>query len=130
MNRKFIDKLMNDLMSNYAATDDIGQSSKFDQYANSRVLANVDPVIRASAVAQPSPLAYLTAVSGVAALATIDLPYIGFTGTIAFRPTGAFTGVTGGATTNLTGAIGLAFTAVVGKILFLTFDGALWYPSY
>jgi len=28
--------------------------------------------------------------------------------------------------------IGLAFTSVVGKILFLTYDpvSALWYPSY
>lgn len=115
---------------NYVALEDTGQSIKFLPQANSRVLNNVDPIVRPSAVAMTQPVAYLTVVSGALAMTTIDLPFIGFTGTIAFRPTGAFTGATGGTTTSTTGAIGLAFTAVVGKILFLTYDGALWYPSY
>lgn len=115
---------------NYVALEDTGQSIKFLPQANSRVLNNVDPIVRPSAVAMTQPVAYLTVVSGALAMTTIDLPFIGFTGTIAFRPTGAFTGATGGVTTSTTGAIGLAFTAVVGKILFLTYDGALWYPSY
>lgn len=114
----------------FAATDDTGQSIRFSPIANSRVLANVDPVTVASAVTHPAPLAYLSTISGTAAMSTIGLPYIGFTGTIAFRPTAAFTGVTGGTSTSLVGAIGLAFTAVIGKVLFMTYDGALWYPSY
>lgn len=106
-------------------------SYKFAPVSNSRVLGNVDPVVRASvAGAQPAPVAYLTVISGALALTTIGLPWEGFTGTIALRPTGAFTGAIGGTSTALVGAIGLAFTAVVGKILFMTYDGALWYPSY
>lgn len=115
----------------YAAVDEAGNNQKFLHYANSRVWNNIDPVVRASvAGAQPAPVAYLTVISGALALTSIDLPWLGFTGTIALRPTGAFTGATGGTTTSSTGAIGLAFTAVVGKILFMTYDGALWYPSY
>jgi hypothetical protein len=113
-----------------AATDETGQGQKFQPWANSRFYQNVNPTTVASAVAQPNPEAYLTTVSGTAAMATIGLPYIGFTGTIAFRPTAAFTGVTGGTSTSLVGAIGLAFTAVVGKVLFMTYDGSLWWPSY
>lgn len=79
-----------------------------------------------------APGAYLTAVSGVLAITLIPLPYEGFSGTVAFRPTGIFTGATGGVATSTNKPIGLAFTAVVGKILFLTYDPvtALWYPSY
>jgi hypothetical protein len=115
----------------YAAADEAGQNQNFLAIANSRVFNNIDPVVRASvAGAQPAPVAYLTVISGTNQLTSIDLPWLGFTGTIAFRPTGAFTGATGGTSTSSTGAIGLAFTAVVGKILLMTYDGALWYPSY
>lgn len=115
----------------FVAADEAGQSAKFGTIANARVFNNVDPVTRASvAGAQPAPVAYLTTISGTNALTSIDLPWLGFTGTIAFRPTAAFTGATGGTSTSSTGAIGLAFTAVIGKVLFLTYDGALWYPSY
>jgi len=106
-------------------------SYKYNPVSNSRTLGNVDPVVRASVAGlQPAPVAYLTVISGALALTTIGLPWEGFTGTVAFRPTGAFTGATGGTSTSLVGAIGLAFTAVVGKILFMTYDGALWWPSY
>lgn len=76
---------------------------------------------------------YMHAVSGSAAQVLADLPYAGFSGTVALRPTGTFSGVTGaaGATATARG-FGLAFTAVVGKILFLTYvpSTGLWYPSY
>lgn len=114
----------------FVAADESGQNQKYLHYASARVFNNVDPVTRASAVAMTAPNAYLTTVSGTAAMTTIDLPWLGFTGTIAFRPTAAFTGATGGTGTSSAGAIGLAFTAVIGKVLFLTFDGSLWWPSY
>jgi len=81
---------------------------------------------------QPAVTGWLTVVSGTNAITTFGLPYEGFEGTIALRPTGAFTGATGGTGTATAKAIGLAFTAVVGKILFMTYDknSGLWYPSY
>jgi hypothetical protein len=90
----------------------------------------VDVASAAGLIAVPG--AYLTLVSGTAAITLIPLPYPGFHGTLAFRPTGAFTGATGGTATATNKPIGLAFTAVVGKILFMTFDPVsdLWYPSY
>lgn len=115
---------------NYVALPESGQNQKYKNYADSRVLANVDPVTRASAIAMTAPQAYLSTISGTAAMTTIELPWLGFTGTIAYRPTAAFTGATGGTLTSSNGPIGLAFTAVVGRVLFMTFDGALWYPSY
>jgi hypothetical protein len=129
----WLDRLnvLNDKNYVYAAADEAGQNEKYSSIANSRVFNNIDPVVRASvAGAQPAPVAYLTVISGTNQLTSIDLPWLGFTGTVAFRPTGAFTGATGGTSTASTGAIGLAFTAVVGKILLMTYDGALWYPSY
>ena len=79
-----------------------------------------------------SPTNYLHVISGVLAITLIPLPYEGFAGTIAIRPTGVFTGATGGVATSVNKPIGLSFTSVVGKILFLTYDpvSALWYPSY
>lgn len=79
-----------------------------------------------------SPLRYSQRVSGALAITLIPLPYEGFEGTIALIPTGAFTGATGGTATAQNKPIGLAFTAVVGKTLFLTYlpSTGLWYPSY
>lgn len=94
-------------------------------------LAITGPTI-ASAVAFV-PLAYwLQPVSGTAAIATIGIPYPGFSGTMNFRPTGIFTWVTGGTPTAVNKAIALAGTAVVGKVLSFFYDpySALWYPSY
>lgn len=90
----------------------------------------VDPVTRASTTAMPASVALVTTVSGTVALTTIDLPWPGFTGTIQYIPTAAFTGATNGTATDTAKKIGLAFTAVTGKVLHLTFDGSLWYPSY
>jgi len=75
---------------------------------------------------------YIHAVSGTAEQLLIDIPYAGFAGTIALRPTGTFTGATTGTATATAKKIGLAFTAVVGKILYMTYvpSTALWYPSY
>lgn len=87
----------------------------------------------ASAVAMPAPLAAIQRVSGTAAMTTIGLPWPDFEGQVHFIPTAAFTGATGGAAaTTLAAPIGLAFTAVVGKVLTLTFlrSTGLWYPNY
>lgn len=74
-----------------------------------------------------------TVVSGTNAMTLIKVP-AGFRGSIALIPTGAFTGATGGTAAydgvNDTIPIGLAFTAVVGKVLWMTTNGLLWYPSY
>lgn len=85
-----------------------------------------------ASAATMAPTHYLHLVSGTTEITLITLPYTGFAGTIAFRPTGAFTGATSGTATALNKKIGLAFTAVTGKILFLTYDpvSELWYPSY
>jgi hypothetical protein len=96
----------------------------------SQQIKGVDIASAAGLIASPSN--YLHVISGVAAITLIPLPYPDFAGTIAIRPTGIFTGATGGVATATNKPIGLAFTAVVGKILFLTYDpvSALWYPSY
>lgn len=79
-----------------------------------------------------TPTHKLHRVTGTAAITLIPLPYPDFAGTIRLLPTGAFTGATGGAATAMNKPIGLAFTAVVGKPLDLTYYPAqgLWYPSY
>jgi len=79
-----------------------------------------------------APTGFLSDVTGALAVTLIPLPYIGFAGTIAFRPLAAFTGAAGGVATATNKPIGLAFTAVIGRILFLTYDPVteLWYPSY
>jgi hypothetical protein len=56
---------------------------------------------------------YLQPVSGTAAIATIGLPYPGFSGSLNFRPTAIFTFVTGGTPTAVQKAIALAGSAVV-----------------
>lgn len=102
---------------------------------SSKLASNVDPVVLASAAGVGNVWNgyWLTVVSGTNAITAIKVPS-GFRGTLALRPTGAFTGATGGAYASDgvtdTIPIGLAFTAVVGKILFMTTDGLLFYPSY
>lgn len=93
-------------------------------------LGVVDPVTVASANDMPAPRARISTVSGSTQINTIALPWPGFTGSISYIPTGAFTGATGGSATDTKKAVGKAFTAVVGKVLTLTFDGTLWYPDY
>ena len=64
-------------------------------------------------------------VTGTTAVATINLPFTGFTGTIIIIPDGLFT-------TTTAGNIALASTAVVSKALHMTYDTGTskWYPSY
>lgn len=90
----------------------------------------VDPVTVASTTAMPAPKALISTVSGTVAITTIDIPWPGFTGVIKYIPTAAFTGATGGAATDTSKPVGLAFTAVIGKVIELAFDGTKWYPSY
>lgn len=70
-----------------------------------------------------TPTGQIFHVTGTTAVATINLPYTGFTGTITLIPDAAFT-------TTTAGNIGLASTAVIGKALHFTYDGTKWYPSY
>ncbi len=108
--------------------------TEFRQYlpvgTNTQGIKGGDIASAAGAITVPQ--AYLSVISGVAAITLIPLPYTGFAGTIAVRPTGIFTGATGGTATSVNKPVGLAFTSVVGKILFLTYDNVseLWYPSY
>lgn len=84
-----------------------------------------DPNIYAS-VAGTNVFTYpITRVSGTNAMVDLTIPYDGFQGTIILLPTGAFTGTNAG-------NIAIAFTAVVGRPLFLTYDpnAVKWYPSY
>ena len=90
----------------------------------------VDIVTVASTTAMPAPRALVSTVSGTVAVTTIAIPWPGFTGVIKYIPTGAFTGATGGTATDTAKPVGLAFTAVVGRVLELVFDGTKWYPSY
>lgn len=87
---------------------------------NNRVVGDV---IASAATIAPEYL--ITPISGTVAVVTITLPYDGFAGVIYLRPTGIFTWTTAG-------NIGLAGTAVVGKMLAMTYDSVAgkWYPSY
>lgn len=89
----------------------------------------VDPVTRASAIAQGAPQALITTVSGTAELTSIALPWPGFTGFIILLPTAGFTGATGFTSTATARAIGRAFTAVAGQPIIMVYDGNLWYPA-
>lgn len=79
-----------------------------------------------------APVKRMHPVSGTTQITLITLPYDGFEGEIALFPTGAFTGATGGSASGLNKAIGLAFTAVTGRVLKLNYlkSTGLWYPSY
>jgi hypothetical protein len=87
--------------------------------------ANADVTIGAVLVAAPTIKvhAQFHHVAGTAAIKDIIAPS-GFTGgAIHLIPDGLWTTVTGG-------NIGVATTAVVGKVLALIFDGAMYWPSY
>jgi len=88
-------------------------------------------VVPSAAGLQPVPTGYITTVSGALAMTLIPLPWPGFSGTIVFIPTGAFTGATGGVATAVNKPIAKAFTAVVGQALALTYSSAsgMWHPS-
>ena len=62
-------------------------------------------------------------VTGATPIQYIVVPYSGFIGSRTIIPDSAYTTITGG-------NIGIASTAVVGKIMIMTFDGTKWYPSY
>lgn len=62
-------------------------------------------------------------VTGTAAISTINLPYATFTGSITLIPDGLWTTGTGG-------NIALGSSAVVSRVMTMTYDGTKWYPSY
>lgn len=72
-----------------------------------------------------TPSGELFHVTGTTAIATINVPFVGFNGSITIIPDGIFTWTTAG-------NIALAGTAVVNKALTMTYDATTskWYPSY
>lgn len=70
-----------------------------------------------------TPTGALFHVTGTTLIKTINVPYTGFTGTITIIPDGAFT-------TDTSGNIATASTAVAGQVMTMTYDGTKWYPSY
>lgn len=87
-------------------------------------LHSIDGGVVASPAGLLTVTGYVTQISGTNAITGINLPYVGFAGTIVLIPTGIFTWTTA---TN----IGLAGTAVVGKAIHMTYvpSAAKWYPS-
>ncbi len=83
-------------------------------------------IASASTIAPTTPVVHIT---GTAAIATVTVPTqcgtSGYSCTVRLIPDGAFTTTTGG-------NISIASTAVVGRVLELTYDPATakWYPSY
>lgn len=78
------------------------------------------PISSAASITLTSESHYI---SGTAAISTITAPS-GFMGrSVALLPVGAFT-------TTTTGNIGLATTAVYGKVLYMWWDNVKWWPSY
>jgi hypothetical protein len=70
-----------------------------------------------------TPTVYIFHVTGTTQITTINLPYTGWIGELSLIPDAIFTTAT-------CGNISLGSTAVVGKVLHMTFDGSNWYPSY
>lgn len=70
-----------------------------------------------------SPTGPVFHVTGTTTINTINLPYVGFTGTLVIIPDGVFA-------TGTSGNIAIASTSVVSKALRMTYDGTKWYPSY
>ncbi len=93
----------------------------------SGAMSNTSTAPTIASAASISPVALVTFVSGVAAIAIIVPPQnIATTGgKLILIPTGIFTLAT-------TGNIALASTAVVSKAMMLVYDAttAKWYPSY
>ena len=79
---------------------------------------NVGPNI--ASAASISPTHRVHHITGTAAITTIVLPYVGFTGKLTFIADAAFTMATGG-------NIAAAITAVANKSYEFVFDGTLWY---
>lgn len=105
------------------------------QLTGTPLLPIVNPVVQASVASLANVITHgTTKISGTAAITGFRLPR-GFRGVFAVIPTGAFTGVTGGTLAYTTAdtediPIGLAFTAVVNKVMYFHSDGALVRPSY
>lgn len=90
---------------------------------NSRISGSAPTISSASVI---SPNTEILFVSGSATVSTINTPFgAGNGGRITIIPTGLFS-------TNISGNIALATTAVVGKALIMTYDPTTqkWYPSY
>ena len=70
-----------------------------------------------------TPTAMIFHVTGTTTIATLNVPYASWTGQLFLIPDGLWSTTTGG-------NIALGSTAVVNKVLVMTYDGTFWYPSY
>jgi hypothetical protein len=77
-------------------------------------------VASASTITPTGPVFHIT---GAVAIATINLPWTGFTGTLTLIPDGNFTTTTGG-------NIAKAITANIGQAIAATYDGTKWQLSF
>jgi hypothetical protein len=100
-----------------AAKFDRNQNTTLEGYLSLPVGA---PVASNSSMAPSGPIFHVT---GTNTINTIGLPYAGFTGCIRIIPDAVFS-------TGTSGNIAIASTAVVSKVLEMTYDGTKWYPSY
>ena len=107
------------IFNNYTAGGALSTSTTPADYVVARGTAAA--VASAGTITAVDPIFH---VSGTVTIAQINLPYVGFTGSITIIPDGVFALVTSG------GNIGKATNSVVGKALILTYDGSKWWPSY
>ena len=118
-------KLYNSFDRSYMTSDYLTEgSSKLLMTTTERnKLANINAVGTAVAsetiITAPSTIFHVT---GTTAISTITIPYTGFTGKINIIPDGLFTLATGG-------NIYEAYTAAVGRVIELVYDGTSWYRS-
>ncbi len=96
---------------------DASNNITLDGYVKTKVGSSV------TAATTISPTGMIFHVTGTTAIATINLPFTGFTGTITIIPDAAFT-------TTTAGNIARASTAVISRAITFTYDGTKWYPSY
>jgi hypothetical protein len=105
------------IFNNYTAGGVLSTSTTPANY----IKATTSAIASAGTIVAENPIFH---VSGTTTIQQINLPYVGFTGSIIIIPDGVFALSTAG------GNIGLNTNAVVGKALTLTYDGAKWWPSY
>jgi hypothetical protein len=84
-------------ITNLSANNYNSSGVLLEQIASPNMLKNAGTIASATTIAPKSNIVF---VSGTTAIQTILAPYFGFSGTIILLPTGAFTTITGGASTN------------------------------
>ena len=103
----------------------LNNQKKYQQEINGYSIDSKGAAVAASTTITPTGALFHITASGTEVISTINIPFIGFNGSIKIIPDGIFT-------TTTAGNIALASTAVVSKVLIMTYDTATskWYPSY